>query len=255
MNRLLVHVEGQTEEGFVNTVLAEALNRAGYLSVGARILGSARPRSGRGGARGWTSVRREIVRHLRRDSECVVATLVDYYGMPRYGQPAWPGRALAATKPFSERPTLVEQAIARDIASEMGSGFDRRRFVPGVLMHEFEALLFSDCAAMAEVIGHPDLAARFQGIRDQFETPEHIDDAPTSAPSKRILEIVPEYRKTVDGIVAAEGIGLSRIRAACPHFNRWMARVERIPELVSGGAQREQEGRNRASRTRKRSVE
>ena len=69
-------------------------------------------------------------------------------------------------------------------------------------MHEFEALLFSDCAALAEAIGHPDLTARLQSIRDHFETPEHIDDAPTSAPSKRILEIVPEYRKTVDGVVA-----------------------------------------------------
>lgn len=239
MNRLLVHVEGQTEEGFVNTVLAATLNRFGYLSVSARILGSARPRRRRGGARGWISVRREIVRHLRRDSECVVATLVDYYGMPQHGQAAWPGRALAASKPFSERPTVVEQAIAQDIASEMGPGFDSRRFVPGVLMHEFEALLFTDCAVLAEVIGRPHLAAEFQRIRNQFESPEQIDDGPTTAPSKRILTMVPEYRKTVDGILAASRVGLERFRAACPHFNHWMTRVERVPGLVAGGPQGE----------------
>ena len=106
-------------------------------------------------------------------------------------------------------------------------------------MHEFEALLFSDCAAMADVVGHLDLTARFEGIRNQFETPEHIDDAPTSAPSKRILAIVPEYRKTVDGILAATRIGLDTIRAACPHFNDWMASVECVPGLVVGGAERE----------------
>ena len=235
MNRLLIHVEGQTEEGFVNTVLAEALHRAGYVSVGARILGSARPRSARGGARGWASVRRAIMRHLRGDRECVVATLVDYYGLPRHGQDAWPGRALAPTKAFSERPTRVERAVAHDIASAMGSGFDRRRFIPGVLMHEFEALLFSDCATLADIVGLSELAAVFQDIRDQFETPEHIDDAPTSAPSKRILAIVPEYRKTVDGIRAAERIGLDKMRAACSHCNQWVASLEDVPGLVLRG--------------------
>ena len=104
-------------------------------------------------------------------------------------------------------------------------------------MHEFEALLFSDCAALADVLGRSDLGARFQAIRDQFETPEQIDDAPTSAPSKRIRAIVPEYHKTVDGIVAAERIGLETIRAACPHFNHWLTRVERAPGLVSAGPQ------------------
>lgn len=106
-------------------------------------------------------------------------------------------------------------------------------------MHEFEALLFSDCAALAEVVGRPHLAAEFQRIRDQFESPEQIDDGPITAPSKRILAIVPEYRKTVDGILVASRVGLERFRAACPHFNHWMTRVERVPGLVAGGPQRE----------------
>jgi hypothetical protein len=33
----------------------------------------------------------------------------------------------------------------------MGQGFDARRFVPFVVVHEFEALLFSDCAAFSRV--------------------------------------------------------------------------------------------------------
>ena len=239
MNRLLVHVEGQTEEGFVNTVLAQALNRAGYLSVGARILGSARRRGGRGGARGWDSVRREIVRHLRADGGCVVATLVDYYGMPHRGHRGWPGRAQATNTSLPRRAALVEKAMARDIGSAMGPRFDCRRFVPGVLMHEFEALLFSDCATLAEVVGHPGLTVEFQGIRNRFETPEHIDDAPSSAPSKRILEMVPEYRKTVDGVLAATRIGLDTIRSTCPHFNDWLVRVEGVPGLVAGESERE----------------
>ena len=106
-------------------------------------------------------------------------------------------------------------------------------------MHEFEALLFSDCAVLADTVGRPDLTTAFQGIRNDFETPEHIDDAPESAPSKRIQALAPEYRKTVDGVRAARRIGLERIRAACPHFHDWMASVQRVPESVSGGRQRE----------------
>ena len=231
MNRLLVHVEGQTEEGFVNAVLSEPLYAAGYLTVGARILGSARSRGRRGGVRRWSSASREIVRNLQRDQGCVVATLVDYYGMPRSGPSSWPGRAEAAGRPLAERPGFVEEAMALDVACAMGSQFDRRRFVPGVLMHEFEALLFSDCAALAEAAGRSDLTPTFQSIRDLAGTPEEIDDAPESAPSKRILAVAPEYRKPVDGIRAAQRMGLETIRANCPHFDGWMSRLERVPKL------------------------
>jgi hypothetical protein len=81
----------------------------------------------------------------------------------------------------------------------MGSRFDARRFVPFVVMHEFEALLFSDCAAFGRGIYRPDLASGFQEIRDQFPTPEEIDDSPVTAPSKRVEALAsprPEVQKT-----------------------------------------------------------
>jgi hypothetical protein len=40
MTRLLIHVEGQTEERFVNEVLAPHLVARGYHSVGARLFGT-----------------------------------------------------------------------------------------------------------------------------------------------------------------------------------------------------------------------
>ncbi len=47
MTRLLVHVEGQTEEEFVNEVLAEHLDQRGFSAVSARLFGNARQRSHR----------------------------------------------------------------------------------------------------------------------------------------------------------------------------------------------------------------
>jgi hypothetical protein len=39
----------------------------------------------------------------------------------------------------------VEDALLGEVIEAMGGRFDPRRFVPFVVMHEFEGLLFSDC--------------------------------------------------------------------------------------------------------------
>lgn len=230
MTRLLVHVEGQTEETFVNEVLASHLYGCGFRSVGARLIGSARQRSRRGGIKAWPSVRNDIVNHLVEDRECIATTMVDYYGMPAEGSKAWPGRFQAAGLEFQQKAATIEQGLAAEIAQAMGSGFEARRFVPFVMMHEYEAMLFSDCVRFGESIGRPELAPDFQEIREQFETPEEIDDSPDTAPSRRIEVLVPNYQKPLIGGLAALEIGLSTIRAECPHFRGWLERLESIPQ-------------------------
>lgn len=230
MTRLLVHVEGETEEAFVNKILAPHLYGVGYSLVSARLMGNARQRSGRGGGRAWPSVRQGIVNHLHADTGCIVSTMADYYGLPQTGPKAWPNRADAARLSFPCRPASVEHALHDDVISHMGHGFNASRFVPFVMMHEFEALLFSDCRRFAEGIGSGSERARdFQHIRDQFDTPEHINDSPVTAPSKRILALVPGYQKPLDGTNAALRIGLDAIRSQCFHFADWLSRLEQLP--------------------------
>ena len=49
-----------------------------------------------------------------------------------------------------------------------------------------------------------------------------------TAPSKRIIDQLPRYEfdKVRVGVQAAQRIGLSRIRDKCPHFSRWVKRLE-----------------------------
>ncbi|MBA7689443.1 hypothetical protein ES703_97950 [subsurface metagenome] len=94
------------------------------------------------------------------------------------------------------------------------------------MMHEFEALLFSDCEAFGRAIGHPELSANFQSIRNQFPSPEEIDDSPITAPSKRVEELVKGYQKPLLGALAIRDIGLDTIRDECPHFGEWLAHLE-----------------------------
>jgi hypothetical protein len=95
-------------------------------------------------------------------------------------------------------------------------------------MHEFEGLLFSDCGAFSRAIGRPELESKFKAVRDQFQTPEEINDSPDTAPSKRIEAIVPEYEKPLFGALAILEIGLARIREECVHFDAWLKRLEML---------------------------
>ncbi|MBF0324688.1 MAG: DUF4276 family protein [Alphaproteobacteria bacterium] len=233
MTRLLVHVEGETEETFVTEVLRPHLYGFGYRRIDARLLGNTRLRSRRGGIRPWPSAKVDILRHLTEDRECLATTMVDFYGLPQGEGRAWPGRSAVAGLPLADKPRIVEEAILSDI--EQAGGYQvARRLLPFVIMHEFEALLFSDCQTFARGIGHAGLAPKFQAIRDQFDTPEAINDSPETAPSKRVEQLVPGYEKPLLGTIAAIDIGLGAIRAACPHFRQWLERLEAWPGGAGG---------------------
>ncbi len=211
----------------MNEILRDYLVSKGYHSVEARIVGNARLRERRGGIRPWPSVKMDIMNHLREDPGCVATTMVDYYALPQTGSGKWPGRAQSKTLSSIEKKALcVQDAVRDDLVTEMGNRFDSKRFVPFVVMHEFEGLLFSDCAAFSRGIGRSDLELSFRGIREDFTTPEEINDSPLTAPSKRVEALVPGYQKPLLGVLAVLEIGLSRIREECPHFDGWLKQLE-----------------------------
>jgi hypothetical protein len=87
---------------------------------------------------------------------------------------------------------------------------------------------FSDCAAFSRGIGRSDLEVGFRKIRDDFTTPEEINDSPITAPSKRVESLVPGYEKPLLGVLAVLEIGLARIREECPHFDGWLKHLESL---------------------------
>ncbi len=103
------------------------------------------------------------------------------------------------------------------------------RFVPGIVVHEFEGLLFSDpdqiAAIAASEVDRTKRARELQEIRRAVESPEHIDNGRHTAPSKRLESIFPLWKKTVHGPKIAELIGLDRIREECPNFKRWVEKI------------------------------
>lgn len=118
MARLLVHVEGQTEENFVNEVLRIHPISKGYHSVAARFVGTSRHR---GGIRKWPLARKGIMDHLREDPGCIATTMVDYYALPPATDGGWPGRAQSAIlSSAGSKAEFVENALLRDLAAGAG---------------------------------------------------------------------------------------------------------------------------------------
>ena len=228
MEQLLVHVEGQTEEKFVNNMLRDHLIESfGYINVSAQLLGNPRRRDRRGGIKGWDTVRGEIIKRLKGNRRAISTTMVDYYGLPKSGQGAWPGRSEDALHSSSERKAkVVENKLLTDITSKLDRNERPGRFILFVVMYEYEGLLFSNPKCFAESILRPDLATDFQNIRDSFATPEEINDSPETAPSKRIKQLIPRYQKPLMGVEVATAIGLAAIRKQCPHFDAWVKKLE-----------------------------
>ena len=228
MTRILVHVEGQTEEEFVNSVLAPHLYEKGFTSVSARLIGRSRVRKKRGGTCPWESVHTEIARHLTQDTEAFGTTLVDYYALPAGGPDGWPGRAGCEALSVADKAERIQTSLRHDFEFHHGAVL-ARRFIPFVAMYEFEGLLFSEPSLMAQGMGAKDKAEQFRAIRDGFETPEHINDSPETAPSKRIINIVQGYNKVLHGNVAALEVTLERMRQECHVFAAWLQTLENVP--------------------------
>lgn len=217
MKRVLLLVEGQTEVEFVRDLLGPHLGALG-IHISATMICTRLTegrREDRGGGSNYDHVRGDILRLLRSRPDAV-STMIDYYRMPRN----FPGRSdLPDGLPLKKLEHL-EDAFARDIGD--------RCFIPNLILHEFEALLFASPDVLARHLERPKDRAALDQLLAAVDSPEEINDGPQSAPSKRIGSLIPRYRKTFHGPLIASQIGLEQICARCPHFGAWIKRLEQV---------------------------
>lgn len=209
---LRVLCEGATEQNFVSQVLRPHLGAY-------RVFAQAEPlRRGRSGVIRWEALYAAIKADVGRSrGHEYVTTLLDLYALPDY-----PGDSKAQGERGALRAERIESAMAAALPSS--------QFIPYVQVHEFEALVFVDLDELprafpdGEADGAPAVLRRDLGdLR-----PEEINDHPETAPSKRLLRAVPAYKKPIAGPQIVARIGLPRLRAACPHFSGWVAKLEKL---------------------------
>ena len=212
--KVLVAVEGFTERRFVNEFM-----RAQMPSI--NWIGSVVPHSSqtsglqrRGGYTTYAHIRKFILNLLNDSSAMAVTTMFDF---DLDGLPAdLPGINKVPAGTPHQRVAHLEKAFLDDIAD--------RRFVPYFSLHDFEALLFSDPAKFRAWDPRltDSIIADLTAIRDQYDSPEHIND--NQPPTHRIAGLMPHFAidKPTVGFVVAEAIGLPTLRQHCPHFDNWL---------------------------------
>ncbi|WGS50215.1 DUF4276 family protein [Paraburkholderia sp. D15] len=225
MVELIVVGEGQTEETFVRNVLAPVL-AINEIYATPRLINSSRIQAG--GALNLDRAQRFLANTLSERTDTYVTTLFDLYGLDN----SFRGVAASAGLEPAERAALIENLLHEDIVAV--AQCRPERLIAHVQPHEFESLLFSNVARLADV--EPEWRnqlAPLEVARANVENPEWINDSPQTAPSKRLERLRPRYRKVRHGPVAADKIGLDRIRAECPHFRQWYDRIATLPSLVA----------------------
>lgn len=214
MIRVYIICEGETEELFVKKILQP------YFELKNILVLVRKPKRGFN----YEGLKNIIIKTLNEDKNAYVTTLIDLYGMNN----KYPGyeKNKNHSNPF-EKVKLIESAVFQDI---INSTSYNQKFIPHFQLHEFEAALFSEPAIMQDWLSLDKAIPKdaFQNIRNNYATPEHINDSPQTAPSKQILKIAPFYDKTSDGISIVQETGLQKIRENCPHFNDWLKTIEAL---------------------------
>jgi hypothetical protein len=225
VRELYIFCEGSTEQGFANQVLSKHLF-PGCEGCVHTIKIAASKRHGivhRGGVAKYAALRRDIQNTLksRRDGNIFFTSLIDLYGLPS----DFPGKAMNVYE--SKKPAAYVLALE----AAFGDDIEDARFVPYLQLHEYETMLFSDATAFRIAFDDCDVAVQsLAALAASVPSIEHINDGFETAPSKRIIGVLPAYegRKSSAGPDIAEYIGVTAIRAKCPHFDEWLKKLETL---------------------------
>ena len=213
MKRVYIVVEGQTEQEFVNSLLAPYFVSFGIHDVTPILIRTSK--YGRGGFVNYRHLENTVNGLLKTSasSDFIVTTFVDFFRIP-HTMPDY--RASMA------KPTKIGQVESLEQALSMA--INDRRFIPYIQLHEFEALLFSNNKGF-EYYFSDKQANTTNSIVNGYENPEEINTTPQGAPSKRILSIIEDYDKVTEGNLIALEVGINAILKKCPRFNAWVDRL------------------------------
>jgi len=165
VSRVVVIVEGATEESFVKGPLAEMFwPRRVYFTL--IILGVP---GQKGGRTNYERVRKDLLRQLKQDPTVYCSTMIDFYGLGR-GFPGTPPPPYLANIRKVEH---IERAVKDDICGQIPESRPDLRLIPYLSLHEYEGLLFSDPDAFAHALKQPTVAHRLHQIRNDFPTGGH----------------------------------------------------------------------------------
>jgi len=209
--KVLILVEGETEEKFVKEILCPYFETKGVYLIPINLYGVST----------YKKIKEELNSLLKDSSAILVTTMIDLYRIPS----DFPNKAsVSSSTEYRDKVNQLEGHLSVDI--------NKDNFIPYLQLHEFESLLFSEVSHFSKIPGVGNKVNLLNNVLNNLE-PEEINELPNTAPSKRIINIIgKEYRKNVHGIIVAKAIGLTKMREKCPHFNEWINKIEKRCSII-----------------------
>ncbi len=227
MKNLHIIVEGSSEEIFVNDVLVKHF-AAFDIFVSARKIKTGWDRinnkPAKGGLLKYIKFRNDVLRWIEADNgraNTFYTSFIDLYAFPKDSESPYTAQIQSITNPY-QKIAALETAIGQNI--------NHHTFIPYVQLHEFEALVLVEPDRLLTMYpdGHSGIASLKRDIGNI--NPEEINESQQTAPSKRIIQHLPNYKgqKAQVGPMVAEDIGLNLLRQRCPHFSDWITQLENL---------------------------
>jgi Domain of unknown function (DUF4276) len=210
--RIIILVEGQTEEEFIKKTLAPYLQNFNIFNV--RAIRFATSSVQKGGMVNYSKFKNTVVRFLNQENDILVTSLIDFFRLPN-SFPAF-SDAQKLSNSF-QKVIFLENQIDLDI--------NDNRFFAYIQLHEMEALLFSKIDGFEKNGISGQFLFEINQIIQQYPNPEQINDHPNTAPSKRLEKIISGYKKVVYGNIIIETNGIESILEKCPRFSDWVKKI------------------------------
>ena len=208
IRNLYIISEGRSECNFVKNVLSEHFFEHMWIVIPTTLPTSRGSGSGRKGGwrrtKGYIYAVEEIWRMITTHRNEVHTAFFDLYGFPS-DIPCYE-QAKTLSSPL-EKACLYETQLKNDVNELFASDtrYNLDLFIPYVQPYEFESFLFVDPKCSAQELSYGEeskaglLEKEIKKIKNAFASPEHINDGPKTAPSKRIENLVPGFIKNKAG--------------------------------------------------------
>ncbi len=217
MKRLVIVVEGETEEGFVNNVMKPYFCSLGIYNY----IQCFKIKHSNGGLSKYSYIKQDIINTIY-ETDVVVTTMIDFYRIPSN----FPGfQQLEANAMHEEQVDILETKMKEDIEQTQNQKFDN--LIPYIQLHEFEALIFSSIKGIDALFDRVEVDYRgLQTVIDTHPNPEGINNGPNTAPSVRLKKLIPGYDKVVYGVDIIKETGIDVVISKCPRFKEWIEKLK-----------------------------
>ena len=220
LKRIYVVTEGQSETNFVKRVLCPYFVGMGKVLIPTTVLtkqDESRGRMYKGGMRNYAKARTTITKDLAhtKEPDVFVTTMFDLYRLP--GDTPGMEAAKKIADPYQKIAMLEQSMLSIE-------NLRKPVYIPYVQLHEFETLLFANLDELSKTYFDYDI----QPLRDALkktQNPELINGGADTAPSKRVMQCIPDYDKATLGVSVLEKIGMDALCQKCKHFGEWISKL------------------------------